>query len=141
MIDLERRLQHAARELRAVEIEPPPFESLTAPRRPSGITGRIPALVMPVLFVIGGLAIVAGGMGREAEQPAATISAEVEPPVRGDDDAAASSGELTVSAPALTARQEIALISSLAPALPRSVAETPPVAPVVDADSLSRRYR
>lgn len=75
MSDIERRLLHAARELRAVPIEPPPLSSLGRPGPcPSGLVARLPALVMPVLFVLGGLAIAAGGLDRpvvETQQPAA----------------------------------------------------------------------
>ena len=132
MIELERRLQHAARELREVQIEAPPLSSLSAPRRPSGILGRVPALVMPVLFVLGGLAVVTGGVGRQPE-PASEATTAAPAAV----EAAAVTAETDESAAVtLTAHQEIALIAALAPA-PPPTAE--PAAP--DARSFSRHYR
>ena len=133
MIDIERRLQHAARELREVRIDPPPLPTARSDRH--SLAGRLPTLVMPVLFVLGGLAIVAGGMERQVEHapPAPTASAAPAPaPV----------------APSLTPRQEVALIASLgtgrspsaAPA-DSAIAPTVPAAPVADLRSFSQQYR
>lgn len=126
MIDLEQRLQHAARELREIEIEPPPLRSLTAGNRPRGWVARIPALVVPAMFVLGGLALVAGGIERgDTSGPDADHAAAVATPV---------AASRPVGTPVLTAREEIALIASLAPA-GRSGADRP--AP----RSLQQRYR
>ena len=69
MSDLERRLHHAARELRSIDIEPPPLATIApsraSARRPSGLAARVPALVMPVLFVLGGLAVIGGALGNQ----------------------------------------------------------------------------
>lgn len=134
MMDVERRLQHAARELREIEIEPPPLESLGGRRRVSGVVGRIPALVMPVLFVLGGLAVVAGGLSREADDgPSTAASATVEVP----------SSERDVSGderPVLTAQQEVALISSLGPPTARPGESAAP-AGAADLRTLTQRYR
>ena len=117
-MNLEHRLHHAARELRAVEIEAPPLAALSAPRRPTGIVSRVPALVMPVLFVLGGLAVIAGGgLGRTAGSPDATPAAAsvgAAPVAAVPDDATATNR--TADRRPLTALQEIALIASLRPA-------------------------
>lgn len=136
MSDIERRLHHAARELRSVEIEPPrlaPFAMHQVPTvRRSGLAGRVPALVMPVLFVLGGLAVIAGGLGRSADPPAAvpaaptaTVPGQVAHPGTIAATAVAAppaTPRATTSADtggaALTARQEITLIAALAPGSP-----------------------
>ena len=139
MNDLERRLHHAARELRSIDIEPPPFASVAAPGRPSGLVGRVPALVMPVLFVLGGLAVVAGGLGRTTEVP----DAQSNPPAVEVTPIAAQPGRIAgeTSAPILSVHQELALIASLAPA-----AEPTPSAGIAESASapvrtLSRQFR
>jgi hypothetical protein len=134
MSDIERRLHHAARELRSVEIELPPLGPLAerhvATGRRSGLAGRVPALVMPVLFVLGGLAVLTGGLGRTTDPPAtlapappADVAGQVAdlgevveatavatPGAPGATSAAAADGR------PLSAHQEIALIAALAPA-------------------------
>lgn len=137
MIDVERRLQHAARELRGVEIEPPPLGSLGAPRRPTGVARRIPALVMPVLFVLGGLAVVVGGVDHRGDAPDATPVGEAVAPAVDD-----ATGDVEPDAGvtrALTAREEIALISSLGPVSTGRTASEPSAAN--DVRTLAPRYR
>lgn len=132
MIELERRLQHAARELRELQIEAPPLPTLHAARRPSGIAGRVPALVMPVLFVLGGLAVVAGGIGRQPE-----VSSEATSAAPAAAEVAAIAGDTDEFAvPTLTAHQEIALIASLVPVPPPTAERAGP-----DPRSFSRHYR
>jgi hypothetical protein len=73
-VNLEHRLQHAARELREVRIETPPLDG-QIPSARSGSLRRIPALVAPVLFTLGGLVMVSGGLRSETptfDSPPAT---------------------------------------------------------------------
>lgn len=127
MSDLERRLHHAARELRSIDIEPPPLATIApsraSARRPSGLGARVPALVMPVLFVLGGLAVIGGALGHTAEPPEALPAepAAVAPPAQSG-----STADPGVSRP-LSARQELALIASLKPTV--SAPEPAPVSP------------
>lgn len=142
MIDIERRLQHAARELREVRIDPPPLPTERSERH--SLTGRLPTLVMPVLFVLGGLAIVAGGMGRTVEEvpPALPAAATAVAP-----ETAAAVPRST--APPLTVHQEVALIATLGsarvatpePALEGAAGATAPAAPTPDLRSFSQHYR
>jgi hypothetical protein len=149
MNDLERRLHHAARELRSIDIEPPPLATISAPSRPTGLAGRVPALVMPVLFVLGGLAVIAGGLGRTAEPPDALPAAAVEHDVgqgigQGVEHRVAADPpdptESAAIAASLTVHQELALIASLAPtATPgHDVLPTPTASA---ARTLARQYR
>jgi hypothetical protein len=149
MNDLERRLHHAARELRSIDIEPPPLATISAPSRPTGLAGRVPALVMPVLFVLGGLAVIAGGLGRTAEPPDALPAAAVEHDVgqgvgQGVELRVAADPpdptESAAIAASLTVHQELALIASLAPtATPgHDVLPTPTASA---ARTLARQYR
>lgn len=64
-MNVDHRLHHAARELREVHIETPP---LVGPPPVSGhrTSGRIAATVAPILFAIGGLVMVAGGLRSES---------------------------------------------------------------------------
>lgn len=136
MIDLERRLQHAARELREIEIEPPPLEHLDGRRPARSVVGRVPALVMPVLFVLGGLAVVAGGVSRQADE----VPVTAEPATTMVPEAGADGGGADSAAPMLTAHQEIALISSLGPATVGS--GDPGSSPEADdVRTLAQRYR
>lgn len=141
MIDIERRLQHAARELREVRIDPPPLP-VDAPA-PRHRTGRLPTLVMPALFVLGGLAMVVGGTGRQTDDtvddtaPVTATAAIAAPEVLSAPSAAAPTP--------LTARQEVALIASLAPARATPEPEPDPeprVAPAAPTPrSFGRQYR
>lgn len=140
-MDVERRLQRAARELREIEIDVPPLASLGRHRAGGrGLAGRVPALVMPVLFVLGGLAVAAGTLQRGTDSTDDTAAAIVATD-RGSDgpqddvavDADATSGSV------LTAREEIALITSLGPqasTTPASVERS-----ASDLRTLSPRYR
>lgn len=65
-MNLEQRLQHAARDLRNLHVEPPPFDIAGAPGSRSASVRRIPALVAPVLFVLGGLVMASGGLRTES---------------------------------------------------------------------------
>jgi hypothetical protein len=140
MNDIERRLHRAARELRSFDIEPPPLATLPAPGRPTGLAGRVPALVMPVLFVLGGLAVIAGGIGRTTDSsdalpavPVVEVGPVADERGGGEDDPAAI-------VPSLTAHQELALIASLTPARPPvdEVTGAPVTSPV---RTLARSYR
>ncbi len=71
-MNLDQRLHHAARELRELRIEPPPLGSAAMPTARSTPLRRVPALVAPMLFVLGGLVVVAGGLRPDTvrfEQP------------------------------------------------------------------------
>ena len=136
MSDIERRLHHAARELRSVEIELPPLGPLAERHVPtarrSGLAGRVPALVMPVVFVLGGLAVLTGGLGRTTD-PSATLAPAPAPTVAGQAGdpgevaeavavpplgAPGATGGAATDGPPLSAHQEVALIAALAPAPP-----------------------
>jgi hypothetical protein len=141
MNDIERRLHHGARELRSFDIEPPPLAKLSATRRPTGLPGRVPALVMPVLFVLGGLAVIVGGLGRTTESPDALPAVPiVEVGPVADERGGEDTDDPGAIVPSLTAHQELALIASLAPERPANDEVTG--APVSDAGrTLSRSYR
>ena len=141
MNELERRLYHAARELRAIDIEPPPLVAVSSTRRTAGLAARVPALVMPVLFVIGGLAVVVGGLGRTAESPEALTAP---PSVVSDagERVEPEAPSVTAARRPLTAHQEVALIATLAPtqAAPDDVVD-PPVDVDAPVRSFSPSYR
>ena len=104
-MNLEHRLQHAARELRDVRIETPPLSG-QIPSARSGSLRRIPALVAPVLFAIGGLVMVAGGLRSETptfDSPPATEAIVTAPT------AEAGSTAVTTTSPI----DELRLITSL----------------------------
>lgn len=130
MSDVEQRLLRAGRELRELELAPPPLPGVESPSRPS--TSRVPALVMPVLVLLGGLAVMAGALGRDvgtdpvAEQAVAVVatSAPVPPATRAPDSVAPDApvdAQVAAAAPAaepvrvLTAHEEVVMIGSLAP--------------------------
>lgn len=74
-MNVERRLQHAARELRALPVEPPPF----GVARAGGATRaprRVAAMTAPALLVVGALAIAATGW-RPAPADAPTAAVEI----------------------------------------------------------------
>jgi hypothetical protein len=136
MNDLERRLHHAARELRSIDIEPPPLATISASRRPTGIAGRVPALVMPVLFVLGGLAVIAGGLGRTAESPDAGPAATVAAGPVADEGRQAEPDEIGRT---LSVHDELALIAALVP--PKSTTAVAPDLPEESVRTHSRSYR
>ena len=130
MSDVEQRLLRAARELRELDLAPPPLPGVDTPANPAA--SRLPALVMPVLVLLGGLAVMAGALGRDAgtdpvaEQAVAVIatsgpaSPAVETPVSLVPDAAVEV-PLDAAAPVaqrvrvLTAHEEVVMIGALAP--------------------------
>ncbi len=59
-MNIDQRLHHAARELRELNIEPPLLDLGAVPLARAAPHRRIPALVAPMLFVLGGLVMVAG---------------------------------------------------------------------------------
>lgn len=81
-MNIDRRLHHAARELREVSIDVPPLGDPARPRRTTPRRPRLAALAAPMLFVTGGLLAV-GVMQREASEPmhtdmpAASVAATV----------------------------------------------------------------
>ena len=102
-------------------------------------------MVMPVLFVLGGLAMVAGGMGREVDEvpPAPPAGATAVAPQ-------ATAATPRPSAPPLTVHQEVALIATLGSARvatpePAGVDDdagaNAPAAPVPDLRSFAQQYR
>lgn len=143
-MNVERRLHHAARELREVTIVVPP---LGRPRRDGAATRVLQALAAPLLFVAGGLFavgamqqtstvptqsdIVTGTVG-PAGGPAAVVEPAVGPATVSTDDDTATRA---VSAPSVRAELEMiaAIVSSnqAARAEPEPAAgESPPSEPV-----------
>lgn len=150
MSDVEQRLLRAGRELRELELAPPPLPGVESPSRPSA--SRVPALVMPVLVLLGGLAVMAGALGRDvgtdpvAEQAVAVVatSAPQPPATRAPDSVAPDASfdpqvaaQVAAAASAaepvrvLTAHEEVVMIGSLAPS-------RQPTADVVTVTSLRR---
>ena len=70
-MNLERRLHHAARELREVPIDTPPLgrPSVAAVRR-----SPVRPLVAPVLFALGGLVMVGGALRTQSTDPAPPVT-------------------------------------------------------------------
>lgn len=66
-MNLEHRLQHAARELREVTIDVPPLGTRAAATGMARRTRLVPALAAPILFAAG--ALFAVGAVRSVEQP------------------------------------------------------------------------
>lgn len=109
-MNLEQRLQHAARELRELPVETPPlFAGAPSPVRGTP-TRRIPALVAPVLFALGGLVMVAGGLrnttaGDAPDSGAVPTAIDATTPARRSTPAAVAP---------ITAEQELRIIAALA---------------------------
>ena len=110
MNELERRLQRAATDIRSLEIEPPPFESL-APGRPVPSPVRRPArlaaLVVPALFVVGGLAVLTAAPLQSSGWSDTPGHAVADAPAAAAGAAAAGTDR------GLTPREEVQLIASL----------------------------
>ncbi|NNE11325.1 MAG: hypothetical protein HKN41_03680 [Ilumatobacter sp.] len=87
---IERRLYHAARELRAVPIEVPELGEATPARR----MRKVPALAAPVLFVVGGLVAVSGVFGVGAQGHHDFVERDFVEPVAVDAGLLASSGPI-----------------------------------------------
>ena len=129
MNEIEQRLFRAGRELREIEIEAPPFELLVSrppAARPSGWMMRVPAMLMPVLFVLGGLAVIDRS---PTPDPGVTESAVV---------LAADAGSAVAS---LTPLEEIAMISSLAGGANASTGVATATADASPSSSTRVRYR
>lgn len=112
-MNIEQRLQHAARELREVEISVPPLGHRSTPVR--RLPGLATPVLVPLLFVAGALiaigatrapvhqpiqsdipAVVEPATGAEA--PAATADVDAEPPAVADADAPSVLDELEMIA-------------------------------------------
>lgn len=113
MSDIDLRLHRAARELRELDIAPPPLQLSGRPGGPASVIRRVPTMALPVLVLLGGLAVMVGALSRDvdttpvaesvltaetASDPATALAAAVPPPV-------------TVRVP--TAHEELVMIGSL----------------------------
>lgn len=127
-MSLERRLQHAARELREVTIETPGTPHAPAPRpRP---LAAVTAVAVPVLFVLSGVLVAAGAFERVA--PTTTVPDVTSSAAVADDEPAEArhrSGH-AVSAPT-PALVEVGLIADLVRAYAAGGAASPLAAPPV----------
>jgi hypothetical protein len=138
MSDVEQRLLRAARELRELDLAPPPLPGIALPTRTP--TSRVPALVVPALVLLGGLAVMAGALGRDvgtdpvAEQAIAVVvtsaaptpvDAVVHPPIEGEPvgDPAGRAAPAVRPVRVLTAHEEVVMIGSLAPSRLPAAAE------------------
>lgn len=124
-MNIERRLHHAARELREVPIDVPVLGDPSLRGRPRARRPRLAASAAPMLFVAGGLLAV-GVMQREVPEPAhsdiPTAPAEADPP-------APDAGGADAATPSVS--EELRLIAGLLDETPLS-----PRPPVVGNDAL-----
>lgn len=124
---IDRRLHHAARELRAVPIEVPPLGSPPSRRRPTRI---LQGLAAPVLFVAGG--VFAYGLVQSTSSPA--IERDVsEMPVVDTDAPVAETGTPARVATAPSIHAEMELIAELVNRSQKS--STPAPAPIARGDA------
>jgi hypothetical protein len=105
-MSLERRLQHAARELREVDVEVP--DRGLGRRR---VVRRVHAAVVPVLFVVGGVAMATGGWQQSPNRIGSEDAAAVA------DDAFAADPAAGVDAAALAAVPDAGDIADAVPDL------------------------
>lgn len=119
-MSLERRLQHAARELRELAIEPPgrPVSPVRRQRPLAALT----AVGVPVLFVLSGVLVAAGAFARVAPSTTLPAAAAVDeqPPEPG------GRAPHTTTTPT-PAHVEVGLIADLVRAHATPVASPPPV--------------
>lgn len=116
-MSLDRRLHHAARDLREVAIEPPPFEHVLAGRVR---VRRMPSLVAPMLFVLGGLVVASGVTGGLAQPDERNVPDQTDLPVATDPSSAPDVQQFSAPAP-ISALDEMLLIADLAPATPVAI--------------------
>lgn len=126
-MNIDQRLHHAARELREVAIEPPPLGTGRSLGARTGTLRRIPALVAPVLFAVGGLVMVAGGL--RPDPPALDGPASPTRPVEATTPGGAPVGA-AVEAPA-TPDEELRIIASLVAQVTPAAATGEDATPVV----------
>ncbi len=119
---IDRRLHHAARELREVRVDVPPLcdVPLRGSARHGGGWSRLAALAAPMLFVAGGLLAV-GVMQREVSEPARS---DIPAGPAVVDDEVATTGRVGASVTAPSVREELRMIAEILGEPPRTPAPT-----------------